>query len=168
MIKIEEKFIKINGYNEYEISNYGRVRSIKTGQPKILTPWLDGKRRYYMICLCQDGKIKKCLIHRLVAENFIPNPSNKSEVNHKDHNTHNNFVDNLEWVTRKENMHHCFKKYPAARNIRKCILEFPDGQKIEFDSVCEMQRYHDIHNLPFGKYAINYYGHSCGYTLHKL
>lgn len=143
------------------------MRSYKSGNPKILTPWLDSKKRYYMISLCKDNVITKHLIHRLVAEHFIANPLNKEEVNHKDHDTYNNRVDNLEWVTRKENMEHCFKKYPAARNLRPCTLEFPNGDKMEFSSIREMQKYHDKYNLPFGKFAIDYYGHSKGYILHK-
>lgn len=53
-----------------------------------------------------DGTTKDFYVHRLVAMLYIPNPENKPEVNHIDGNKHNNHVDNLEWVTRKENMQH--------------------------------------------------------------
>lgn len=53
-----------------------------------------------------NGKKKKTKVHRMVAETYIPNPSNKPFVNHKDGNTHNFNVDNLEWVTPKENSQH--------------------------------------------------------------
>ena len=168
MINIVEQFIKIEGYEDYEVSNLGRIRSLKKGSPKILTPWLDGKKRYYMISLCKNGEQTKFLIHRLVAEHFIPNLEHKEEVNHIDHDSKNNRVDNLEWVTRKENMYHCFEKYPADRNVRPCILEAPDGEQKYFKSVSEMQRYCENNNLPLGKHSIVYYSYSRGYKLHKL
>jgi hypothetical protein len=53
---------------------------------------------------------KQYLIHRLIADNFIPNPLNKKQVNHKDSNRCNNSIDNLEWVTQQENITHAAKK----------------------------------------------------------
>ena len=58
----------------------------------------------------QIGK-KFYFIHRLVAEKYIPNPSNKEQVNHKDGNKLNNSADNLEWVSNQENRNHAIKDF---------------------------------------------------------
>lgn len=62
---------------------------------------------YRMIVLTINGKKHYPLVHRLIAEAFIPNPENKPEVNHKNGNKLDNRVENLEWVSRKENHIHC-------------------------------------------------------------
>jgi hypothetical protein len=56
-----------------------------------------------------DNKHKPVYIHRLIAQNFIPNPENKIEVNHIDGNTKNNNISNLEWATKSENQLHAYK-----------------------------------------------------------
>jgi hypothetical protein len=63
---------------------------------------------YRFVTLCKDGKTRTELIHRLVANAFLPNPEGKPQVNHKDGDKTNNAVDNLEWVTSSENgVHKC-------------------------------------------------------------
>jgi len=73
---------------------------------KILIPILLINRKYYSYKLRKNMKTYLFLAHRLVAQTFIPNKHNKPEVNHKDGNGLNNNIDNLEWVTHKENMQH--------------------------------------------------------------
>ncbi len=63
---------------------------------------------YLVVRLKNNGKSSTKVIHGLVAKAFIPNPENKTEVNHKDLDKSNNCVDNLEWNTRSENMKHAF------------------------------------------------------------
>lgn len=69
----------------------------------ILKPWL-GNHGYLTVTLLVDGKKYRCLVHRLVAEVFIGETSSDMEIDHKDGDKLNNSVDNLEWVTRKENL----------------------------------------------------------------
>ncbi len=93
----------------YQISNFGRVKSFYVRKGKqgilILKPHLT-RNGYLNIKLNKNGEGKDFLIHRLVAQAFIPNPENKSTVNHKDGNKFNNCVENLEWQTQSENNHH--------------------------------------------------------------
>lgn len=101
-----EAWKKIKKHPKYEVSNHGRIRNtIKNCDNQqenlILSGWI-GNHGYRAV----DLGNKKYLIHRLVAEAFIPNPKNKPQVNHKDLNKLNNCVNNLEWVTSRENNIH--------------------------------------------------------------
>ena len=92
----------------YLIYEDGRIFSKQSN--KFLKITYDKNVKYNRISLINDfGEKKKFLVHRLVAEAFIPNPENKPEVNHIDGDKTNNHVSNLEWVTRSENMQHAFK-----------------------------------------------------------
>jgi hypothetical protein len=99
----------IPGYEGlYQISTYGTVVVLRNG--KILKPFIDlnrfSRHGYYFVMLSKDGKQKKIKVCRLVAITFIPNPENKPEVNHKDGNSLNDDIFNLEWVTSSENKYH--------------------------------------------------------------
>lgn len=114
-----EEWKDIKGYEGfYEVSNTGKIRSLdhyirqknnskKLHKGKILNTWSD-KIGYIVVGLNKYNKYKIKKVHRLVAEAFIPNPENKSDVNHKDGNKANNCVNNLEWNTRAENMQHAY------------------------------------------------------------
>lgn len=104
---MEEIWKDVVGYEGfYEVSNLGRVRSLREHVPKgkILTPFDNGG--YDRVTFRINYKQKNLLVHRLVAKAFIPNPCNKEVVNHKDGNKKNNCVSNLEWVTKEENTVH--------------------------------------------------------------
>ena len=90
----------------YMISNHGNFYSIESN--KLITPRVD-KHGYLLVRIYVYGEEHTCLVHRLVAEAFIPNPENKPEVNHKDGDKSNNYDWNLEWVTSKENKEHAKK-----------------------------------------------------------
>ena len=98
-MKVKE-WKKIEQAPNYEVSNYGEVRNLKSGY--ILKQVYN--YGYALVCI-KDSNNKFGLkrVHRLVAQAFIPNPLNKPDVNHKDFNRSNNCVDNLEWATRSEN-----------------------------------------------------------------
>ena len=103
-----------------EVSSEGRVRSLLSGEPRIIKTSTDQKG-YHRIRVTIEREKMGFKLHREVAKAFIPNPNNKPQVNHKDGNKNNNSVSNLEWVTNKENAHHAIKNglwdslYEASR-----------------------------------------------------
>ena len=90
----------IEGYPNYSVSDSGQVMNNKTG--RILKTYAH-KDGYRAVKLYHNRKNKTLLVHRLVALAFIPNPCNYPQINHKDENTSNNCVENLEWCTGKYN-----------------------------------------------------------------
>ena len=99
----------------YEVSESGLVRNIKTKQNKKLS--CGGTSIYLLVQIyISNGKRKSYLVHRLVAKYFIENTENKLQVNHIDKNKLNNHVSNLEWVTPKENMQHHYLNGGIKRN----------------------------------------------------
>ena len=107
MVAIKEEWKAISQFPNYEISNYGRVRRMWKNHTKLKKTRLN-KYGYEIVHLSKDSINKHCPVHRLVAMAFIPNPDNLPEVNHIDGNKENNCVDNLEWVSRSENMKHAY------------------------------------------------------------
>lgn len=104
----------IKGFEgRYTISNLGIVRSLLTG--KEMKPYITSKG-YARVNLrfAHSREYKSLLVHRLVAGNFIPNPNNYKEINHKDCNRLNNKVDNLEWCDRFYNIKYAFEKGRAS------------------------------------------------------
>lgn len=114
---MQEIWKDIRGFeNLYQISNLGKVKSLKYGKEKVLRP----KRTrgdYLSIGLYKDKKCYTFRIHRLVADTFIPNPLNKEEVNHKNKNKKDNRLINLEWCTRKENIEH--RGFVGAKELKE-------------------------------------------------
>lgn len=92
----------IPGYPDYEVDAVGNVYSLKYGKVRMLKP-ADNGIGYYRVFLCKEGKQKRHLVHRIVAEAFIENPHNHPQVDHHDGNTLNNRVENLRWVTHQQN-----------------------------------------------------------------
>ena len=98
---MKEIWKDIKGYEGiYQVSNLGRIKRVETD--RILKP-LKHTKGYLNIGLYKNHTASKKLIHRLVAQAFIPNSENKPEINHIDEDKANNRVNNLEWSTRKEN-----------------------------------------------------------------
>ena len=114
---MDEIWRDIEGYEGlYQISNKGHVKSLYKSSERILKSYDNGKG-YLKVHLFKNTAFQSIYIHRLVAETFIPNLENKPEVNHKDENKLNNCVENLEWMTTKENSNYGTRNERISRKI---------------------------------------------------
>ena len=135
-----EIFCDIENYEGlYQISSFGRVYSVRRG--KFLKPKkCNGK--YLQVGLRKNGKQKWYLVHRLVASAFLENPSNLQDVNHRDENPSNNRVENLEWMSHKENINYGTRTQRQKAKLSKVVQQFTkQGEFVaEFPSLREASR----------------------------
>lgn len=144
----------------YQVSNFGRVRSLDrkkwggkvfyTLKGRILKPILDGKGNYLQICFHKDGKTYHKQIHQLVAGEFLENPNNYPCINHKNEIKTDNRAENLEWCSYSYNALYGNARYKSIRlrterekvNGEKAILMYSkDGEFIRrFRSCYEAER----------------------------
>lgn len=145
----------IKGYEGlYQVSSEGRVKSLKYGKEKILK---SGKNSggYLKVQLCKEGKIRHYLVHKLVAQAFIPNPNNKPFIDHINTIKTDNRVENLRWCTQKENQNNpitkikfknnykpCLGKFGKSHPVSKPILQFTlDGELVrKWDSITDAEK----------------------------
>ena len=116
---MEEKPIK--DFPGYTVTSEGKVVSYKMKLPKIMKTWIQ-KSGYENIKLCKNNVTYHFLVHRLVAEAFIPNPNNLPQVNHKNKIRNDNRVENLEWSTVIDNLYDSYSTMSSVRNFKECFL----------------------------------------------
>lgn len=131
---MKEKWKDIKGYEGlYQVSNLGRIKSLRGNSERILKPGANNKG-YLYVRLYKNSKSKWFTLHRLVAEAFIPNPENKSQVNHIDEDKTNNVVSNLEWMTPKDNANHGTRTSRMIISKSIPIAAIKDETRLEFKS----------------------------------
>ena len=129
---MDEKWLDIKDYEGlYKISDNGKVYSFIVGRELSQTNNKTGKG-YLYVDLHKNGKRRRYLVHRLVAEHFIVNNENKPYVNHKDGDTKNNIVNNLEWVTPLENVKHAVNILGVMNNYA-LFTERTKREVIQYD-----------------------------------
>lgn len=151
---MDEIWKKINNLDGYYVSNYGNVKSDDT-----IVESHKGKTRYVRKQygrILKGGKTSKgyqfvsikgknYFRHILVAESFLPKPNYKCEVNHKDENKSNNRVDNLEYVTHKENCNYGSRKYGNQDKTKKVAQYSFDGNLIKiYDSLSLAEKENNV------------------------
>ena len=155
---------EIKDFENYEISNLGRIRNKET---KLIRKQSSHKDGYNRIVLIKDNKNYIKTVHRLVAITFIPNPNNLSDVDHIDNNKLNNNVENLQWLSHKDNM--CKMRKDDNGNLiqklkRTCYLKKVNNQKLT------KKRCYIFNDIIFIKYEdiMNYLGKVKASTGHFL
>lgn len=129
---ITEEWRAIPNYEEYEVSNFGRVKRLAYNKPvcggslqhceERILALQPRKHGYKAVMLSKNSKVKSFLVHRLVAFAFIPNPKNLPHINHKDENPSNNCVNNLEWCNQKYNSNYGTSKERISTKLKNGIL----------------------------------------------
>ena len=149
MIEVET-FVEIEGFENYEVSNLGKVRNIKSG--RILKPQLT-KNGYLKHFLYKNNKQKHLLLHRIIAIAFIDNPEAKPQVNHIDENKLNNDLSNLEWCTIRENaVHGTRTKRIAEKRSKKVVqLDLNDNVLNEFESMVQAEQETGVSRRSIGR-----------------
>ena len=159
----DEVWCPIKGYESlYEESDQGRVKSIGYGKERILN-LARCTSGYLQVYLCKNGEHKKCLVHRLIAQTFIPNPQNLTEVNHKDEDKENNSVQNLEWCSSKYNANFGTRTQRQAEKLSKPVLQYTKSGEFvkEWKSAMDVERnlgyfHNNISYCCTGRYKSSY------------
>jgi hypothetical protein len=133
----------------YQVSSDGMVRSVdrtvlrsdgtyRFYASQVLNIY-EGKSGYMHVILHKDGKRKNMYVHRMVADAFIPKMDGKDVVNHKDYDRRNNTVNNLEWCTCRENIHHSLghmrKPHSGAKYMGHCMVRGRDVFRVTMKGI---------------------------------
>jgi hypothetical protein len=125
---LDEIFVNIKDFSDYEISNLGRIKS-KKGNKQIIMSTSISNAGYKTVKMRKDGKYYTKTVHKLVALHFLSKETENLIVNHKDGDKTNNFVDNLEWITNSENIKHAYES--GLRTVTQKMKDTVTKRNIE-------------------------------------
>ena len=161
---VEEIWKDIEGYEgKYQVSNMGRVKNIRRNY--ILTP---SRTSWGYLQVTLDNTTKHHRVHTLVANAFIPNPDNYTEINHKDENKQNNFADNLEWCTRRYNLNYGNRNAKISQNNRSKVSILCIETGVVYPSIKEASKELGISYYSLRKCLHNKLKTAGGYHWQKL
>jgi len=130
----EEIWENVVGYDGlFKVSSLGNIVKLKDNNIDYYITKRISKHGYCIATFNFNNKTKQVLVHRIIAIAFVPNPENKPEVNHKNSIRDDNRIENLEWVTHKENCIHSYK-YGLRRPEMKGINKYNEKKKIKVAS----------------------------------
>ena len=141
--KFPEEWRPVKGYESlYDVSNWGRMRSLKFGKVRVLKP-CKGKDGYFRVGLRKVGKYKCFLVHRLVWEAFNGSIPEGYEINHIDENKHNNRLDNMNLLTHRQNMNWGTGIKKRSENNSQAVLQLTLDDELvkEWPSATEAGRH---------------------------
>ena len=169
---MNEIWKEIEGYPNYIISNMGRIKSLnyrRTGKEKIIKGSKNNSG-YLSVTLSKKGKMNPYLIHRLVAQAFLDNPDNLSQVNHKNELKDDNRVENLEWCSPQHNINYGTHNEKVAKTNSIPIIQFSkEGNFIQkWESATQVERELGFYNGHISKCCKgklkSAYGYKWGYA----
>lgn len=157
----EEKWRDVLGFEElYQVSSFGNVRTIKNGEVEMSQQ--ENRNGYMTVHLRDKGVERRAMVHRLVAEAFIPNPNGFRDVNHKNGDKSDNRVENLEWTSHADNMTHSFRE--LGKNVRHIVQLDLDNNFIErWNSIIEASEATGICRTNIGECCRGNRKHTKGY-----
>jgi hypothetical protein len=139
--KVSEQIWKdVIGYEGlYQVSNLGNVKSLgnKFSRKERLLKLSFQSKGYLTVVLQKDAKRKMVLVHRIVAEHFIHNVESKPQINHIDGNKTNNAIENLEWVSHRENLNHAIKNNLTLKGEENRNSKLKDVDVIKIHSLLQ-------------------------------
>ena len=133
----EETWLLMHDNPDYEVSDTGKVRNVRTGKVLVGRPTKTG---YLRVNIRMNGMRKDAYIHRIVADEFCNHLPGNDVVNHIDNNVQNNSADNLEWTTALGNVHHSMKQHRCRLNARH-VVGCKDGEMHEYISTRQAEHY---------------------------
>lgn len=160
----DEVWKDIVGYEGlYQISNFGRVKSLPRNGTKNTVRYLKSVRDgngYLFVCLCKNNKRKYVKIHRLVAQAFLDNKYNYPQINHKDENKENNYVENLEWCTAKYNINYGNRINIVSnkRSKKVCKFDINGNYLTTYKNAVEASNTEHLNKSHITACCLNYYG----------